>query len=51
MKFEPTDQQLLQHLEAKVHHKLHSLIDKFIPTVDEGDNGIHLIHPEILPGG
>ncbi|KAI4322723.1 hypothetical protein L6164_022390 [Bauhinia variegata] len=52
VKFDPTDQELLEHLEAKVRsdiHKLHPLIDEFIPTL-EGENGICYTHPEKLPG-
>lgn len=52
VKFDPNDQELLEHLEAKVRlddHKLHPLIDEFIPTL-EGENGICYAHPEKLPG-
>lgn len=52
VKFDPTDQEILEHLEAKVRsdiHKLHPLIDEFIPTL-EGENGICCTHPEKLPG-
>ncbi|OMO65259.1 No apical meristem (NAM) protein [Corchorus olitorius] len=52
VKFDPTDQEILQHLEAKVIsdvRKLHPLIDEFIPTL-EGENGICYTHPERLPG-
>ncbi|WCJ27100.1 NAC domain containing protein 73 [Euphorbia peplus] len=52
VKFDPTDQEILQHLEAKVFsdlRKLHPLIDEFIPTID-GENGICYTHPEKLPG-
>uniref|UniRef100_A0A5B6YJU4 Putative NAC domain-containing protein 8 isoform X1 n=1 Tax=Davidia involucrata TaxID=16924 RepID=A0A5B6YJU4_DAVIN len=52
VKFDPTDQEILEHLEAKVlynTHKLHPLIDEFIPTL-EGENGICYTHPEKLPG-
>lgn len=52
VKFDPTDQQLLEHLEGKVRSdqcKLHRLIDEFIPTL-EGENGICYTHPEKLPG-
>lgn len=52
VKFDPTDQEILQHLEAKVlsdTRKLHPLIDEFIPTLD-GENGICSTHPEKLPG-
>ncbi|KAL6137954.1 hypothetical protein ACLB2K_063243 [Fragaria x ananassa] len=59
VKFDPTDQEVLQHLEGKVlsstdiaagnklHH--HPLIDQFIPTI-EGENGICYTHPHKLPG-
>ncbi|GAV87509.1 NAM domain-containing protein [Cephalotus follicularis] len=52
VKFDPTDQEILEHLEAKISsdtRKLHPLIDEFIPTL-EGDNGICSTHPEKLPG-
>ncbi|KAK3043364.1 hypothetical protein RJ639_002666, partial [Escallonia herrerae] len=52
VKFDPSDQELLEHLEAKVQldaHKLHPLIDEFIRTLD-GENGICYTHPEKLPG-
>ena len=52
MKFDPTDQEILEHLEAKVSRdarKIHPLIDEFIPTL-EGENGICYTHPEKLPG-
>ncbi|KAI7757520.1 hypothetical protein M8C21_029121 [Ambrosia artemisiifolia] len=51
VKFDPSDQEILEHLEAKVRldaHKLHPLIDEFIPTL-EGENGICYTHPEKLP--
>ncbi|KAJ4847080.1 hypothetical protein Tsubulata_040916 [Turnera subulata] len=52
VKFDPTDQELLVHLEGKVKcdtRKVHPLIDEFIPTID-GENGICYTHPEKLPG-
>ncbi|KAL5728962.1 hypothetical protein ACHQM5_001980 [Ranunculus cassubicifolius] len=52
VKFDPTDQELIDHLEAKVDahgNKSHPLIDEFIPTI-EGDDGICYTHPERLPG-
>lgn len=52
VKFDPTDQELLEHLEAKARpgsRKLHPLIDDYIPTI-EGDDGICYTHPERLPG-
>ncbi|KAL9321171.1 hypothetical protein ACSQ67_013010 [Phaseolus vulgaris] len=52
VKFDPNDQEILEHLEAKVASdacKLHPLIDEFIPTL-EGENGICSTHPEKLPG-
>ncbi|PKA50186.1 NAC domain-containing protein 8 [Apostasia shenzhenica] len=52
VKFDPTDQELLEHLEGKARpdlQKLHPLIDEFIPTI-EGENGICYTHPEKLPG-
>ncbi|KGN64707.1 NAC domain-containing protein 73 [Cucumis sativus] len=52
VKFDPTDQEILEHLEAKAISdvgKLHPLIDEFIPTL-EGENGICYTHPQKLPG-
>ncbi|CAI0385339.1 unnamed protein product [Linum tenue] len=52
VKFDPTDQELLEHLEGKVKsdaRMLHPLIDEFIPTID-GENGICYTHPQKLPG-
>ncbi|XP_074590587.1 NAC domain-containing protein 73-like [Curcuma longa] len=52
LKFDPTDQELLEHLESKSRAdplRLHHLIDEFIPTI-EGENGICYTHPEKLPG-
>ncbi|XP_068648824.1 NAC domain-containing protein 75-like [Aristolochia californica] len=52
VKFDPTDQELIEHLEAKVeseNSKSHPLIDEFIPTI-EGEDGICYTHPEKLPG-
>lgn len=52
VKFDPNDQEILEHLEAKVVsdvRKLHPLIDEFIPTL-QGHNGICYTHPERLPG-
>jgi len=52
VKFDPTDQEVLEHLEGKVRDdakKLHPLIDEFIRTID-GENGICYTHPEKLPG-
>ncbi|XP_074338357.1 NAC domain-containing protein 75-like isoform X2 [Apium graveolens] len=52
VKFDPTDQELIEHLEAKVDDtelKSHPLIDEFIPTI-EGEDGICYTHPEKLPG-
>ncbi|XP_014519073.1 NAC domain-containing protein 10-like [Vigna radiata var. radiata] len=52
VKFDPSDLEILQYLEAKVGsdaRKLHPLIDEFIPTI-EGENGIWYTHPEKLPG-
>ncbi|URE18142.1 (No apical meristem) protein [Musa troglodytarum] len=52
VKFDPTDQELVEHLEAKVkaeNLRSHPLIDEFIPTI-EGDDGICYTHPEKLPG-
>ncbi|XP_050219889.1 NAC domain-containing protein 75 isoform X2 [Mercurialis annua] len=52
VKFDPTDQELIEHLESKVEArdmKSHPLIDEFIPTI-EGEDGICYTHPEKLPG-
>ncbi|PKA59028.1 NAC domain-containing protein 8 [Apostasia shenzhenica] len=52
VKFDPTDQELIEHLEAKVSSqgsRSHPLIDEFIPTI-EGEDGICYTHPEKLPG-
>ncbi|XVE49980.1 hypothetical protein DITRI_Ditri01bG0125400 [Diplodiscus trichospermus] len=52
VKFDPTDQELLEHLEGMVRcdaRQLHPLIDEFIPTI-EGENGICYTHPDKLPG-
>lgn len=59
VKFDPSDQELLEHLAAKVDfdaakldidaEKIHPFIDEFIPTLDVED-GICYTHPENLPG-
>jgi hypothetical protein len=57
VKFDPTDQELIEHLEAKVKGKeenkkwssSHPLIDEIIPTID-GEDGICYTHPQKLPG-
>ncbi|XP_077212024.1 NAC domain-containing protein 75-like isoform X2 [Tasmannia lanceolata] len=52
VKFDPTDRELIEHLEAQVkseNSKSHPLIDEFIPTI-EGEDGICYTHPEKLPG-
>ena len=51
VKFDPTDQELIEHLEAKVSAdsaRSHPLIDLFIPTIDN-EHGICYTHPEKLP--
>ncbi|XP_042448080.1 NAC domain-containing protein 75-like isoform X2 [Zingiber officinale] len=51
VKFDPTDQELIEHLDAKVKAeelRSHPLIDEFIPTI-EGEDGICYTHPEKLP--
>ncbi|KAL5572798.1 hypothetical protein UlMin_022395 [Ulmus minor] len=51
VKFEPSDEELLVHLEAKCgvgNKEPHMLIEEFIPTL-EGE-GIYCDHPENLPG-
>ncbi|KAJ8545486.1 hypothetical protein K7X08_018069 [Anisodus acutangulus] len=52
VKFDPSDGEILEHLQAKVlsdTHKIHPLIDDFILTID-GQNGICYTHPQKLPG-
>lgn len=52
VKFDPSELELLQHLEQKVglgDSRPHVLIDEFIPTIDN-DEGICYSHPENLPG-
>ncbi|KAH7670606.1 NAC domain-containing protein [Dioscorea alata] len=52
VKFDPSDQELLEHLAGKVgldNSKSHMFIDEFIPTLEE-DQGICYTHPENLPG-
>ena len=51
VKFDPTDQELIEHLEAKVSvdsTRSDPLIDLFIPTIDS-EHGICYTHPEKLP--
>lgn len=52
VKFEPSDEQLVGHLAAKVgigNSRPHPLINEFILTLEERD-GICYTHPENLPG-
>ncbi|KAL3644632.1 hypothetical protein CASFOL_009812 [Castilleja foliolosa] len=52
VKFDPSDQEIIWHLLAKVglkNLKPHPFIDEFIPTVQE-DDGICYTHPQNLPG-
>ncbi|KAL3519822.1 hypothetical protein ACH5RR_017971 [Cinchona calisaya] len=52
VKFDPSDQEILEHLQAKIQldsRKIHPLIDEFIRTI-HGENGICYTHPEKLPG-
>lgn len=52
VKFDPTDQQLIQHLQGKIgveNSTPHPLLDRFITTL-EGEDGICYTHPEKLPG-
>ena len=52
VKFDPTDQELIEHLEAKVSAdsaRFQSLIDLFIPTIDS-EHDICYTHPKKLPG-
>ena len=51
VKFDPMDQELIEHLEAKVSAdsaRSHPLIDLFIPTIDS-EHGICYTQPEKLP--
>ncbi|KAI5014638.1 hypothetical protein ZWY2020_056028 [Hordeum vulgare] len=49
VKFDPTDLELLEHLEGKVGRAAsHVLIGGFIPTIEEAE-GICYTHPENLP--
>ncbi|XP_048566965.1 NAC domain-containing protein 75-like, partial [Triticum urartu] len=51
VKLDPTDQELIEHLEAKVSAdsaRSHPLIDFFIPTINS-EHGICYTHPEKLP--
>ena len=52
VKFDPTDQELIEHLEAKVSVdsvRIQSLINLFIPTIDS-EHDICYTQPEKLPG-
>ncbi|TKW04979.1 hypothetical protein SEVIR_7G146000v4 [Setaria viridis] len=52
VKFDPSDFELLQHLEGKsslLNSKSHALIDAFIPTIEE-KGGICYTHPKNFPG-
>ncbi|XP_072957511.1 SUPPRESSOR OF GAMMA RESPONSE 1 isoform X1 [Typha angustifolia] len=52
VKFDPSDLELLEHLEGKVglgNSASHMFIDEFIPTLEEYE-GICYTHPENLPG-
>jgi hypothetical protein len=52
VKFDPSDLQLLEHLERKIGlegSEPHALIDEFIATV-ENEDGICYSLPENLPG-
>ena len=52
VKFDPSDQELIEHLESLVEEggsRAHPLINDFIPTI-QGDDGICYTHPENLPG-
>ena len=51
VKFDPTNQELIEHLEAKVSAdsaRFQSLIDLFIPTINS-EHGICYTQPEKLP--
>ncbi|KAJ8546377.1 hypothetical protein K7X08_018960 [Anisodus acutangulus] len=52
VKFDPSDVELVEHLEAKCgigNSEQHKFIDEFIPTLDVNE-GICYTHPENLPG-
>ena len=52
VKFDPTDQELIEHIKAKVSADSvisHPLIELFIPTIDS-EHSICYTHPEKLPG-
>ena len=52
VKFDPMDQELIEHLEAKVSvdsARFQSLIDLFIPTIDS-EHSICYNQPEKVPG-
>ncbi|CAN4082392.1 unnamed protein product [Withania somnifera] len=52
VKFDPSDEELVEHLEAKCgmgNSEPHKFIDEFIPTL-EVNEGICYTHPENLPG-
>ena len=52
VKFDPTDQELIEHFEAKVSAdsaRFQSLIDLFIPTIDS-EHSICYTQPEKLQG-
>ena len=52
VKFDPTDQELIEHLHAKVtahSARSHPLINLFIPTIDSEHN-ICYTQPKKLPG-
>ncbi|CAD6334391.1 unnamed protein product [Miscanthus lutarioriparius] len=52
VKFDPSDQELIEHLESMVKEggsRAHPLIGDFIPTL-QGNDGICYTHPENLPG-
>ena len=52
VKFDPMDQELIEHLKAKVSAdsvRFQSLIDLFIPTIDN-EHVICYTQPEKLPG-
>jgi hypothetical protein len=53
VKFEPSDEQLIDHLEAKINRfgdlKPNPLMNEFIATI-EGEKGICYTLPDKLPG-
>ena len=50
VKFDPTDQEMIEHLKAKVSAdsaRCHPLIDLFIPTIDSEHRSMVYLHKHI----